>query len=889
VIGKTLNHYRVLEKLGSGGMGEVFLAEDTRLNRKVALKILPALMASDPERQERFEREAQAIAALNHPNIVTIHSVEEAEGLHFIIMELIQGRNLSQLIPPNGLPLSRFFDLAIPMADAISAAHKRGITHRDLKPDNIMLSDDGRVKVLDFGLVKLKEEGTSGPMATSLPTADLTAEGRIMGTAAYMSPEQAEGRPVDHRSDIFSLGVVLYLMATGTKPFQGETRMSVLSAILRDTPGSVTDLNPSLPRHLGRIIRRCLAKNPEERYQTSQDLKNELVELRKEVDSGMGEAPATTAVAAAAQPGRKRGAIWALAGTGILAAAGAGYWFLRAPRPAEQLQPLAVQGSFSQLTDQAGEEITPTFSPDGRMLAFASRAAGNWDIYVQSVSGRNAVNVTKDSSANDIQPAFSPDGQRIAFRSEREGGGIFVMGVLGDSVVRLTDVGYRPAWSPDGKEIAFETEGWFEPTGRQTISQLWVVNVQSREKRKILDGDAVQPAWSPHGTRIAYWAVLGSSGQRDLFTIPSGGGTPVRITEDTALDWDPIWSPDGHQLYFISDRDGSMNIWRVPIDEATGKTTGPFQSVTQGVSGGARDIAISADGQHLVYASEVISRNLMKYTVDPAAGKVEGEPSWVTRGSERIVWPDPSPDGEWLVFTTQGKKEDVFVSRADGSGRRQITDDPARDRGPRWSPDGKKIAFYSDRSGSYGIWTVNPDGSGLVQIADAPGHALLYPVWSPDGLRMAVADIKGDASCIFDPTRPWAEQSREPLPPPEPGSGQFYPWSWSPDGKKLAGAVQKEADINTGLVLYDVAERKYRRLTDRGTMPVWLGDSRRLLYSDQSGAAFLLDTQTLESRPILSVSPDALDPFSLRISRDNRSIYLVRINRQSDLWMLTLQ
>jgi len=887
VIGKTLNHYRVLEKLGSGGMGEVYLAEDTRLNRKVALKTLPALMASDPERQERFEREAQAVAALNHPNIVTIHSVEEADGLHFITMELIQGRTLSQLIPPKGLPLSRFFDFAIPMADAISAAHKRGITHRDLKPDNIMLTDDGRVKILDFGLVKLKEEGAGAPMATSLPTAELTAEGRILGTAAYMSPEQAEGKPVDHRSDIFSLGVVLYLMVTGTKPFQGETRMSVLSAILRDTPSSVTDLNPSLPRHLGRIIRRCLAKNPEERYQTSQDLKNELVELRKEVDSGMGELPAA---AAATQPRKGRGLILTLAVAGaVLVGAGLGYWLLRTSRPGAQQQAPPVQGSFTQLTDQAGEEVTPTLSPDGRMLAFASRAAGNWDIYVQSVSGRNAVNVTKDSSANDLQPAFSPDGQRIAFRSEREGGGIFVMGVLGDSVVRVTDSGYRPAWSPDGKEIAYESEGWLEPTGRQTTAQLWVVDVQSRQKKKISDGDAVQPAWSPHGARIAYWAVLGSSGQRDLFTIPSGGGEPVRVTADSALDWDPIWSPDGQQLYFISDRDGSMNIWRVPIDEATGKTTGPFQSVTQGVSGGARDIGISADGQHLVYASEVLSRNLMRFALDSAAGKVEGEPVWVTRGSERIQWPDPSPDGEWIAFTMLGKKEDVFVSRSDGSGRRQITDDPARDRGPRWSPDGKKIAFYSDRSGSYGIWTVNPDGSGLVQIADAPGHALLYPVWSPDGLRMAVADIKGDASCIFDPTRPWAEQSREPLPPPEGGTGQFYPWSWSPDGKKLAGAVQQGANFNTGLVLYDVAERKYQRLTDRGTLPVWLNDSRRLLYSDQSGAAFLLDTKTLESRPILSVSPDALDVFSLRITRDNRSIYLVRIDRQSDLWMLTLQ
>jgi eukaryotic-like serine/threonine-protein kinase len=890
LIGRVLNHYRVIEKLGSGGMGEVYLAEDTRLNRRVALKILPSEMSQDAERRGRFEREAQAVAALNHPNIVTIHSVEEAEGLHYITMELIQGRTLTERIPAKGLPLAKFFDLAIPIADAVSAAHKHGITHRDLKPDNIMLSDDGRIKILDFGLVKLKEETAGDALATNLPTAaGLTSEGKIMGTVAYMSPEQAEGKPVDHRSDIFSLGVVFYQMATGKQPFQGSTRMSVLSSILRDAPASVTDLNPALPRHLGRIIKRCLAKDPDERYQTAQDLKNELVELRKEEQSGSSEPAVAAAAAPAARPVSKQNLVVGLVAAVVATATVIGYGLWRPPGPARGSPPPALRATFTQLTDQAGEEIFPSISPDGRMVVYAARPSGNWDVFVQSVSGRNAINLTKDSTADDTQPAFSPDGQRIAFRSNREGGGIFVMGVLGDSIVRLCDEGYRPAWSPDGAEIAYETELWEFADGRSTISPLWVVNLETRQKRKIFDGDAVQPAWSPHGSRIAYWAVVGASGQRDLYTIPAAGGPPVRVTEDKALDWDPVWSPDGRFLYFISDRDGNMNVWRVPIDESTGKVRGAFQPVTQGATGGARDLSVSADGNRLVYGSAVTRQNIQKYSLDPSGEKAVGEPVWITRGSEVVVYPEPSPDGQWLAYQLTGRQEDIVVARADGSARRQLTHDAARDRMPRWSPDGKKIAFYSDRSGSYEIWTINPDGSGLKQITDAKTRSLLFPIWSPDGAKMFATETKGDGSGIFDPNRPWSEQKVEPLPPHGMGNGTFIPWTWSPDGTKLAGIIFRGADFNTGVVVYDLTTRKYSRLTDSGTPPSWLSDNRRLLTTDYEDKVLLLDSQTKSVKPLFSLAPDRVEPFSLRLSGDERSLFLIRVDRQSDLVMLTLQ
>jgi eukaryotic-like serine/threonine-protein kinase len=297
MIGTTLGHYRIVELIGRGGMGEVYLADDTRLQRRVALKVLARELASDPDRRERFDREARAAAALNHPNIVTIHSVEEAGGVPFLTLELIDGQTLADVIPEDGLPLDRLLTLAIPLADAVGAAHQRGITHRDLKPANVMVTTDGRLKVLDFGLAKLKEDARLA-LEAGQPTGMLTGDGRIVGTVAYMSPEQAEGKPVDQRSDVFSLGVILYEMATGVRPFTGDTQMSILSAIMKDSPRPVTEAKRGLPRDFSRIVMRCLAKDVEDRYQSAKDVRNDLRALKNDLTSGevvpvsaSGEAP----------------------------------------------------------------------------------------------------------------------------------------------------------------------------------------------------------------------------------------------------------------------------------------------------------------------------------------------------------------------------------------------------------------------------------------------------------------------------------------------------------------------------------------------------------------------------------------------------------------------
>ena len=292
--GARLGPYEILSTLGHGGMGEVYKARDSRLNRLVALKVLPDTAALDPERRDRFEREARAVAALNHPHIVTIHSVETVEGVPLLTMELVEGRALSEVIPKGGLALAELLKIAIAVSEAVAAAHQKGITHRDLKPGNVMVGErehDGRIKVLDFGLAKLAD-ASHDPGATTMPAPAATGEGRILGTAAYMSPEQAEGKPVDARSDLFSLGAMLYEMATGQRPFTGDTSISIISSIVKDTPKPITELNPSLPRDLGRIVRRALAKDPERRYQSAKDLRNDLEELEASIDSGGLPAPA---------------------------------------------------------------------------------------------------------------------------------------------------------------------------------------------------------------------------------------------------------------------------------------------------------------------------------------------------------------------------------------------------------------------------------------------------------------------------------------------------------------------------------------------------------------------------------------------------------------------
>jgi eukaryotic-like serine/threonine-protein kinase len=879
LTGKEFLHYLILQKLGSGGMGDVYLAQDKKLDRKVAIKILPPELGSDLDRLRRFDREAKVIAALNHPNIVTVHSVEEADGISFITMEYIQGKNLSKLIPKNGLSFGEFLNLAIPIADAISAAHQQGIVHRDLKPDNIMLTDGGRVKILDFGLAKLNPalpDSAEQAKTESVFGSSLTSEGMILGTLAYMAPEQAEGKPANQRSDVFSLGIIFYQMLTGELPFRGDSAASVISSILRDQPRPVTELNPSQPAQIGRMVKRCLHKDPARRHQSVLDIYNELEEFADELKSGEFLKSQVQPVAVV----QKRPTVWI--GLAILALLGSMIFFLLLRRDNGKHSASIVEDSV-QLTDEPDQELFPNISADGKLIVYASRAAGSWDIYQRRVGGTNAMNLTKDSNENETQPAISPNGERIVFRSEREGGGLFLMGSTGESVLRLTDAGYNPAWSPDGKEVFFATEGVTQPERLPKVSELWRVEVASGKKQLLYKGDALQPSSSPHGHRVAFWGYAKESAQSDIFTVPSAGGELVAVTNDVALDWNPVWSPDGEYLYFISDRGGGMNIWRISIEEESGKVRGDPERVTSGVAAATQHLSLSQDGQRMAYVARVETRNLLKIGFDPVKKVPEGTSSWVTQGSKNLAFPDISPDGNWVAFNSLGTQQDVFIIQSDGANIRQLTNDPYRDWGPRWAPDGKSIAFCSNRSGKFEIWNIRPDGSGLKQLTHYPGAH--YPLWSPDGTRIAYSYHSPNGSSTLKINQANTKPFALPLLPDK--TQTYEAWDWSPDGKVLAGIQHESSGVHTGIILCDIDKAKLETLTDFGEWPIWLKDGHSILFFSE-GKLFSVDVQSKEHRELeFAQSQRIVGAFA--ISPDEKFLYTTSDTTQADIWLTNLK
>ena len=523
-------------------------------------------------------------------------------------------------------------------------------------------------------------------------------------------------------------------------------------------------------------------------------------------------------------------------------------------------------------------------TPPGH-TAEGCRVSGSWDIYIQRVGG-NPISLTADSLSDDTQPAFSPDSNWIAFRSDRDGGGIFMMGATGESVRRLTTSGYNPAWSPDSTKIVYASESFDTPLARGDRSTLSVVDVASGEIRSLASGDAVQPNWAPGGTRIAYWGLHEGSGQRDVWTIDAAGGDAKPVTQGIHVDWNPVWSPDGAYLYFVSDRAGNMNLWRVPIDQTTGETVGRPQQVTTDVSSWSDYLSISSDGKRIAYLSESRTGHVQKVTFDPETEAIVNQPVWVTRGSSQVRSCDPSPDSQWLACGMTGGQEDIFLLTSEGTDRRQVTNDRHKDRYPRWSPDGQRLAFFSDRSGSWEIWTVERDGSRLRQLTDTPGHSASHPVWSPDGRKMVYQFTDERQQFLIDPRQTAAESQSSELQPAVPiAEAWFSPWSWSPDGTRIAGMVY--GPESTGAMgIYDTRDETLA-LLGGGELPVWLNDNRRLVYVSE-GKIFLIDSATREGGELLSIAPETIDPTSLRVARDN-TIYFTRTTSEADIWLLNLE
>jgi Tol biopolymer transport system component/tRNA A-37 threonylcarbamoyl transferase component Bud32 len=861
--GEMLGPYRVETKIGQGGMGVVYRAWDTRLDRRIALKVLRPEQVNDPVHRQRLVREARAASSLIHPNIVTVHDIGSDRNIDFIAMEHIEGRPLDELIPPGGLPLKQALAYAIQIAGALAGAHARGVVHRDLKPGNVMVTREGLIKLLDFGLAR-KTRLTDRGVGT------VTLHAEIAGTPQYMSPEQVRGEEIDQRSDVFSFGVLLYRMFTGRDLFERGNAVQTMNAIVTADAADLIGDGAAVPQGVSSLILHCLEKAPQDRFQSAQDLGFAL----EACAAPLGP------VAPAATPGPlRRYGPWAVV---ALLAAGAGALAAYALFTVRHANPAVDGRIFAQLTNDPGAELFPSLSPDGRSLVYASKSTGNWDIYLQRTGSGEAINLTKDSAADDTQPAFSADGRWIAFRSERDRGGIYVMRSDGTDVRRVSEAGFNPAWSPDGREIVYGEESIARPEDRSgRLSRLWAVDVSSGKKRQVSKDDGVQPDWSPNGQYIAYWAI-DLDGDRDLWTVRASGGPPSRITRDHFQDWNPVWSPDGAWIYFCSDRGGSMGIWRIPMKESTGEPRGAAEAIPTPAHYPAH-LSFSRDGRRMAYVQQLTTGRLKVVRFDPAREAVVSEPKQILQSAKGAARPSLSPDGQWLAFNSTEQEEELWIASADGSGLRQLTNSGYHNRGPRWSPDGKQIAFFSTRSGEWEIWTTDLNGSEFRQLTRLAGNNVAWPVWSADGKHLAYT-LFGLNTFVIDASKSWDAQTVEKL-PPYPGAGQmFNGWNWSPDGHMLAGFL----DRDNGVAIYSPASRGFRKLTEHGADPVWLSDSRRLLFLDK-GKIHLLDTVSGTTRELVSVAPEEVARRGFAVSPDDSKIYFSLSTTEADVWMVEFQ
>jgi eukaryotic-like serine/threonine-protein kinase len=703
--GQTLLHYRILEKIGEGGMGAVYKAQDTHLDRFVAVKVLPHDRMADADRRQRFVQEAKAASSLNHPNIVVVHDIAADGGLDFIVMEYVEGRTLDQLIGRKGLRLNEALGCAAQIADGLARAHAAGIVHRDLKPTNLMVTPEGRVKILDFGLAKLVEGRPAadlGPTATlGRPERPRTEEGYILGTVSYMSPEQAEGRPVDARSDIFAFGAVLYEMLTGQRAFQRESRIATLAAILNEDPKPAVEINETLPPDIETVLARCLRKDPQRRWQNMADLKVVLQDLKDDSESGRLRRPE-----AAAKRRRVPSLFWVGLSAALLIAAGL-FWLLR---PRERGP---VEYEITRMTFDAGMANSPAFSPDGKMFAYSSDRSGrgNADIWLQQVAGGAPLPLTTDAAGSNC-PSFSPDGSRIVFNAGREGG-IYEVGLFGGNVRKLADGGVRPRYSPDGSQIvavSIPAAAGTAPVRMILIPAKGGESVPFQPEFTLTDlMSGAGPLWSPDGRFILFnGGRIGDPSSRDWWVAPVLGGPPIRTGAHASLRLASVWqSPSawtGSYVYYsIGTTVEGVNVYRVRFDAKTFKVSGLPEQITSG-AGIQYGVSALPDGR-LVYAHVTWLVKLFTIEGRPDEGLVTGTPDFISHDLTAKFHPALSRDGTQLIYGAfGGLRNNLFEVRLRDLPRgteKAIPVDAAEfDQSPQISPDGKVLSFRDVRNGS---------------------------------------------------------------------------------------------------------------------------------------------------------------------------------------------
>ena len=796
MVGTTISHYKVIGKLGAGGMGEVYLAEDSRLDRKVALKILPQHLSERADLRERFEREARAVSSLNHPHICTLHDIGEQDGIHYLVMEHLEGDTLAARLEKGRLPLEQTLQYAIQIADALDKAHRQGVVHRDLKPGNIMLTRSG-AKLLDFGLAKLRATDTPAGSLSALPTeqASLTAEGTILGTLQYMAPEQLEAQEADNRTDLFAFGAVLYEMATGRMAFEGKSQASLISAIMSSVPPPMASLQELTPPALEHIVERCLSKDPEDRWQTAYDV---MKELQWVVEGG--SQPGISAPVATPPKNRERlawGLVAALA-VGIIVTLIAGWNLSSRPTPQAVSRLAMVLPADQQLSFGGRHQVA--FSPDGKHLVYVA----NRQLYLRAMDQLEATAIRGTEEGR--SPFFSPDGQWVGFW---EGGQLKTVSISGGTPLVLCEASnpWGVSWEDDDTILFGQgPEGIFQVSAAGGTREL-LISVDDAQNE-----EAHGPQLLPGGQAVLY--TLNSGGGWDDAQIVvqdlETGQRKVLIDRGT----DARHLPTGHLVYAREE-----TLLAISFDPVRKEVTGNPVTMAQAVAEAGSDFTGAAQFSYSQLGSLVYVPGIGADVVNTLV--------WVDRqGQEEVVAADRlydsprlSPEGTHVALDVFDGQYDIWIHDLARRTLSRLTFDPADDRSPLWTPDGQRVVFRSDREeGQFNLFWKAADGTGQVERLTTSPNDQRASSFSPDGKSLLFMEMIAGIPDVHVLSME-GEPTVQPLLQTE--FGEWYPVI-SPDGRWMAYASNESGRYEVYVRPFPrVEEGKWQISGDGGIAPLW--------------------------------------------------------------------
>jgi Tol biopolymer transport system component len=834
LLNERLGTCQILEVVGVGGMGTVYRARDLKLGRDVAIKVLPRSFSSDPSRLARFEREARLLAALNHPHIAAIHGIEDAAGMPALVLEFVEGPTLAERLERGPVPVTEALVIARQIADALEAAHERSIVHRDLKPGNIKIKPDGTVKVLDFGLAKATAPEPADQDRLNMPILAETQEGLILGTASYMSPEQARGQSVDKRTDIWAFGCVLYEMLTGLAAFPGETISDTIAAILEREP-DMSKLPAATPPGVRRLLQHCFAKDPKGRLRDIGDIHVDLHDTL----------PVTTAAITSA---RRRPLEWSLALALGLSVGVIGRSYIL---PSREQDDAPMFSRAVRLTTTLAHEFGPAISPDGKWVAYLSDARGPVDVWVKFVAGGEPANLTASTDLQvQVRSAIggleiSPDGNGIAVQARTKGSNQppfdtwVIPAPLGGTPRRFVETSGALRWSPDGTRIVYVRPG--ESRGDAIV----VADANGANARELVPArggwHTHWPAWSADGQFIYFFQTIATwNGEpSEIVRVSASGGEPQIIVRTTRRALFPLPRPDGGLLYAANPDGVDLDLWWRPADQKEP------QRLTTGV-GEYAEPRMSSDGRRLVATLIEYRRALVTI---PVAFDAPAALRHVTNDFDGDLEPCVSPRSRRMVFSSsRSGSRNLWTADPDGSNVRPLTSDAAIEERPSFSPDGRQVAFISDRGGQHGIWLVNSDGGTPRRLASTPVLDTL--TWSPDGQKIAFAvpAARAPELSIINVNNGAVHKLLTP-------NGGHSP-SWSPRGDVVA-YLEPRAPGRTYLKFVNPhGETVYATLPDGPALPngflEWASDGQRLAAVGVPGSA---------NASIWIVAPDSFSPF----------------------------